>query len=78
MALRQLKPALQFSQGRSLPWSGASLTNCFAEKADGDKQTDFAIMASPGLILFDDIATGEGRGDAGLHLRPLDGTPRES
>ncbi len=62
MALRQLKPALQFSQGRSLPWSGASLTNCFAEKADGDKQTDFAIMASPGLILFDDIATGEGRG----------------
>lgn len=62
MALRQLKPALQFSQGRSLPWSGASLVNCFAEKADGDKQTDFAIMAIPGLVEFADIATGEGRG----------------
>jgi len=62
MALRQLKPALQFSQGRSLPWSGATLVNCFSEKADGDRQTDFAIMAIPGLVEFADIATGEGRG----------------
>lgn len=62
MALRQVKPALQFSQGRSLPWSGASLVNCFAEKADGDKQTDFAIMAIPGLAEFATITAGEGRG----------------
>lgn len=60
--MQQLKPALQHSQGRSLPWSGASLTNCFAEKADGDKREDFAVMAIPGLVEWADIGTGPIRG----------------
>jgi len=60
--VRLLKPALQFSQGRSLPWSGAVLVNAFSEKADGDKLTDFAIMAIPGLALFKDIASAGVRG----------------
>jgi len=62
MAMRALKPALQYSQGRSKPWAGASLVNCFAEKADGDKQVDFAIMAIPGLEVFTDLPDGEIRG----------------
>lgn len=62
MALRQLKPALQYSQGRSLPWSGATLVNCFSEKADGDKLVDFAIMAIPGLTMFANIDPSAIRG----------------
>lgn len=62
MALSQLKPALQYSEGRSKPWSGASLVNCFSEKSDGDRTSDFAIMAIPGLSLFADIAADAVRG----------------
>lgn len=55
MALNQIKPALQYSEGRSKPWSGAKLLNCFSEKADGDKVVDFAVMAIPGLVQFADL-----------------------
>lgn len=58
----QLKPALQQSEGRSRPWSGSTLVNAFAEKADGDKVNDFAIMAIPGLDLFSDISGQKVRG----------------
>lgn len=60
--MKQIAPALQQSQGRSLPWSGASLINAFAEKADGDKAADFAVMAIPGLNLFKDGSTSAVRG----------------
>lgn len=60
--ISQLKPALQFSEGRSKPWSGAKIVNCFSEKADGDKQQDFALMLIPGLSLFSDISTDPARG----------------
>lgn len=62
MALRQIKPALQYSEGRSKPWAGAKLVNAFAEKADGDKQQDFAVMAIPGLSVFAAVGTGPIRG----------------
>jgi len=62
MALSQLKPALQYSEGRSKPWSGAAVTNCFSEKADGDKAQDFALMLIPGLDLFAQISTDPIRG----------------
>lgn len=58
----KLKPALQSSQGRSLPWSGARLVNCFSEKADGDKRDDFAVMAIPGIVQFADISASAIRG----------------
>lgn len=51
------RPALQQSQGRSKPWSGATLINAFAEMADGDKSDQFAIMAIPGLVPFATIGT---------------------
>lgn len=57
-----LKPALQSSQGRSSTWSGAKLINCFAELADGDKRSDFAVMAIPGLTEWADVGTGPIRG----------------
>ena len=62
MALRQIKPALQFSEGRSKPWSGAKLLNAFAEKADGDKFADFAVMATPGLDRLASVGSGPVRG----------------
>lgn len=62
MALRQVKPALQYSEGRSKPWSGAKLVNAFAEKADGDKFADFAVMAAPGLDRFATVGSGPIRG----------------
>lgn len=58
----KLKPALQYSEGRSRPWSGSKLINCFAEKADGDKRDDFAVMAIPGLVEFSDISADAVRG----------------
>jgi hypothetical protein len=58
----KLKPALQQSEGRSEPWSGSRLVNAFAEKADGDKAEDFAIMAVPGLARFADISALAVRG----------------
>lgn len=62
MALRQIKPALQYSEGRSKPWSGAKLVNAFAEKADGDKLADFAVMATPGLDRLSTVGSGPIRG----------------
>lgn len=56
------KPALQYSQGRSKPWSGAQLINCFAEKSDGDQRDMFAVMASPGLSLFANLGASPARG----------------
>jgi len=49
MAIPSLKAALQYSEGRSKPWSGAKLVNMFSERADGDKVKDFAVMLIPGL-----------------------------
>ena len=77
MALSQLKPALQYSEGRSKPWSGAKIANCFSEKADGDKQQDFALMLTPGLDLWADIAAGvavRGLHVMGGHLYAVVGT----
>jgi len=61
-ALRPIKPALQYSEGRSKPWSGAKLVNAFSERSDGDKTADFAVMAIPGLTLFKDISSAPVRG----------------
>lgn len=58
----KLKPALQFSEGRSKPWSGSKLVNCFAEKADGDQRDDFAVMATPGLVQFASLGASAIRG----------------
>jgi hypothetical protein len=58
----ELKPSLQSSQGRSKHWSGAELVNCFAEQAGGDKRSDFAVMASPGLTLWATVGAGPYRG----------------
>lgn len=60
--MRSLRPALQSSQGRSRNWSGASLVNCFAEKADGDKREDFAVLATPGLTQWANVGVGPVRG----------------
>ena len=60
--MQPLKPALQFSQGRSFNWSGAQLVNCFSEKADGDKREDFAVMATPGLTAWATMTSGPVRG----------------
>lgn len=60
--MQPLKPALQFSQGRSLNWSGAELINCFAEKADGDKREDFAVLSTPGLTVWATVGEGPYRG----------------
>lgn len=60
--MNPLKPALQSSSGRSKPWSGARLVNCFAEMSDGDKTEDFAVMAVPGLDLFASAGAGGVRG----------------
>lgn len=58
----KLKPAVQYSEGRSKAWSGARLVNCFAERADGDKRDDFAIMATPGLSTWADLGADAIRG----------------
>jgi hypothetical protein len=54
--LRQLKPALQSSKGRSEPWAGARLINGFAELSEGDKAVLYAVQGIPGTTLFCDIA----------------------
>lgn len=56
------KPALQYSEGRSSNWSGARLINCFAERADGDKRDEFAVIGSPGLTLWANLGSGAIRG----------------
>ena len=58
----QLKPALQYSQGRSYNWSGAELVNCYAEQADGDRLSDFAVIPVPGLTLWATVGVGPIRG----------------
>jgi len=60
--MRPLRPALQSSESRSKQWSGALLVNAFAEKADGDKRADFAIMATPGLTEWGTTGIGPFRG----------------
>lgn len=74
--MRLIKPALQQSQGRSLPWSGATLINAFAERAEGDKAADFAVMAIPGLDVFATAGDGPIRGaiQGGIYLYVLSGT----
>lgn len=62
LAVRAVKPALQYSQGRSKPWAGSQLVNCFSEMADGDEATEFAVMAIPGLRVFATVGTGPLRG----------------
>lgn len=58
----RLKPALQYSEGRSLVWSGAKLVNAYAESSEGDKADQFAVMAIPGLVPFSDISAFAVRG----------------
>jgi len=61
--MQSVKPALQQTQKTKNPaWGGASLVNCFAEMANGDRRSDFAIMATPGLTEWADIGTGPIRG----------------
>lgn len=60
--VRQLQPALQYSEGRSFNWSGAVLVNAYAEKADGDKLQDFALVLSPGLVAWATVGVGPIRG----------------
>lgn len=84
----KLRPALQSSQGRSRAWGGAQLINCYAEKADGDKRDDFAVMCSPGLDLWASIASGPIRGAyvvaetlyvvSGASLYSVDGSGNET
>lgn len=57
-----LKPSLQYSEGRSKPWSGATLTNAFSEMSDGDRYETYAVMVIPGLPVFSDIDTLPVRG----------------
>lgn len=68
--MRRITPALQSSQARSRPWSGARLVNAFAEMAEGDKASEFAVMAIPGLVVFSTIAGQQVRG---MHV--MDGVP---
>lgn len=63
MAVAKLKSALQQSSGRSKPWSGARLLNCFVEKADGDKRDDYALMATPGTTVFAAVGSSPIRGE---------------
>lgn len=63
MANRKLQPALQYSEGRSRPWSGAKLINAFSEMADGDKADQFAVMGIPGLVEFANLPTFPVRGE---------------
>ncbi len=60
--MRQIAPALQYNEGRSKPWTGAVVTNGFAENAEGDKQNVFAILGCPGWVDFSAIGGGAPRG----------------
>lgn len=59
---RHIRPALQYSEGRSKVWSGAKLVNAYAESSDGDKAEQFAVLGIPGLIPFSNIGTQPTRG----------------
>jgi hypothetical protein len=58
----KVKPALSYSQGRSSPWGGSKLVNCYAEQGSGDQRDLFAVMLIPGLTEFDELATYPVRG----------------
>lgn len=60
--MQRIRPALQYSEGRSLVWSGAKLLNAYAEASEGDKAEPFAVMAIPGLTRFSDISAFPVRG----------------
>jgi Phage stabilisation protein len=60
--MRKLTPGLQYSEGRSLVWSGAKLINAYAENSDGDKADQFAVIGIPGLIRFSDVSSFPVRG----------------
>ena len=51
----EVSPALHEASGRSLPWSGASLQNGYAERSEGDKRSSFAVMLIPGLTSLADV-----------------------
>lgn len=63
MAVQKLTPAVQFSQSRSRPWSGAELVNCYSEMAEGDKADTFAVMAIPGIEVFTTLSGAPVRGE---------------
>ncbi len=63
----RVKPALQYSEGRSLVWSGAKLVNAYAESSEGDKADQFAVMAIPGLSIFATIS-GAATPVRGVHV----------
>lgn len=71
-----LRPALQYSEGRSKPWSGAKLVNCFAEKSDGDKRDDFAVMLIPGTVQLANLSSSAIRASVqmGDYIYALAGT----
>lgn len=56
------QPALQYSEGRSIVWSGAKLVNAYAESSDGDKADQYAVMAIPGLVPFANVSSLAVRG----------------
>lgn len=58
----RIRPALQYSEGRSLVWSGAKLVNAYAESSEGDKAEPFAVMAIPGLVPFASVSSLAVRG----------------
>jgi hypothetical protein len=58
----KIRPALQYSEGRSLVWSGAKLVNAYAESSEGDKADQYAVMAIPGLVPFANVSSLPVRG----------------
>lgn len=70
------KPALQSSIGRSTPWGGARLVNCYAEQSEGDNRDAYAVMTIPGLDLFATIGDDFVRGfiEFGSYLYVVAGT----
>lgn len=67
--MNRLKPALQSSKGRSKPWGGAKLVNCFAEMSEGDKAEDFAVVAIPGFEAFSTVSSSApGAAVRGMHV----------
>lgn len=58
----KIRPALQYSEGRSKVWSGAKLVNAYAESSDGDKAEQFAVLGIPGLAPFSSIGAQPTRG----------------
>lgn len=57
-----IKPALQYSEGRSLVWGGSKLVNAYAETGEGDSAAPFAIFGIPGLVTLSSISSYPVRG----------------